>query len=84
MRTHSTIAFVAHYSLFCCDSDHSFVDFIDQGTIHALRWPASEKGQCTKSREVNGDRAPGSGCRVHYGDLRAGVGKHDMRVQRLL
>jgi hypothetical protein len=32
----------------------------DGGTIHALRWPASEKRQGTKSRDVGGSSAAGA------------------------
>jgi hypothetical protein len=44
------------------------------GTIDALQWPASEKRQGTKSREVSGGGAAGSGRRGRYGDLVAGSG----------
>ena len=43
-------------------------------TIHALRRPASEKRQGTKSREVSSSGAAGVGCRERYGDLVAGSG----------
>ena len=32
----------------------------DGGTIHALQWPASEKRQGTKSRDVGGSSAAGA------------------------
>jgi len=32
----------------------------DGGTIHALQWPASEKRQGTKSRDVGGSSAAGT------------------------
>jgi hypothetical protein len=53
------------------------------GTMHALRRPASEKRQGTKSREVSGGGAAGSGCRGRYGDLSAGSGSKDIRSRRI-
>ncbi len=32
----------------------------DNGTMHALWWPASKKRQGTKSRDVGGNRAAGA------------------------
>src|SRR5713101_2617510 len=46
----------------------------DDETLHALRRPASEKRQGTKSRDVSSGGAAGSGFRGRYGDLAAGSG----------
>jgi hypothetical protein len=50
----------------------------DDGPIHALRWPASEKRQGTKSREVSSGGAAGNWCRGRYGDFATGSGAHVM------